>query len=198
MAALSAAATLGISATGGALATPAFAYPPDTKSMTIHADQTGRNTIEVTVGNGRPGCAVKVSANGSHPVRATLNGDGEAVVNLTVLATKRSAPVRVTAQTQRCKGPQQRASTTVTLSPGKVHCDEHAQHGRRFDVSLADWKPNRRVVVVVTDGRHRYNLSGWADRKGHVAVHFTPTWRGTWAVIALQDGRSSSVRVHVH
>jgi hypothetical protein len=200
LAAMSAAVALGTCAAGGLFAGPAFAYPPGT-GLEVAASAVGNPTshnhqqFAVQVINGKPGCTVKISG-GEKPVTTTIGSDGTA--SATVGSEYHGGKVLITAQTVHCKGANEKASTPpIYLSPGQVQAPQSVHHKRRVDIVLTDWLPHRRITVVATNGKKKQKFTGWPDSKGSVTVHFTPDVKGTWAVIVMQDGVSSSVTIKV-
>ncbi|HET9655376.1 MAG TPA: hypothetical protein VFP72_08475 [Kineosporiaceae bacterium] len=200
---LAAVAAIGTGAVGSLVAAPAFAYPPE-MAMKVAATPTGQPTrhgqeFTVVVTNAKPGCTVKISGGGE-AVRATVGDNKSATAVLTVEADDHRRTVNITARTERCQGSRESASTLVTLSPGHIGGNEHGQHGKkghRYDVNLEDWHPHRRISVIATNGRDRFDLSDRTDDHGRVSVHFTPNRSGTWAVVVVQDGQTSNMTIEV-
>jgi hypothetical protein len=191
---------LGTCAVGALAAGPAFAYPPGT-GLAVSASAVGtpnRNkhqlfSVEVT--NGKPGCTVKISG-GEKPVFTTIGTTGTA--SATVNSEYHRGQVVITARTVHCKGSNEQASTPpIVLAPGQVQGPATAHVGRRVDIQLTDWLPNRRITVVATNGKKKQKFTTWADKAGKVTVHFTPDRKGTWAVIVMQDGLSTSIALKV-
>jgi hypothetical protein len=198
MAALSAAIALTIGATGALTAGPAFAYPPQqhmTAAATLLSSHRHQQRIQVQINNAKPGCTIRIAGGGDQTtVVAGTDTAATGYLNARVDHAKR---IKITAKTVHCKRSNERATTEVTLSPGEVRCGDRGKHGRPFQVDLDNWRPHRRVVVIVTNGRDRYNHSGWSDGHGHVSVRFTPGKKGVWAVIVVQDGRSASAHISI-
>lgn len=200
LAALSAAVALGTCAVGAIVAGPAFAYPPGT-GLAVTASAVGtpdkhkHQQFAVEVSNGKPGCTVKVSG-GEKPVFTTIGTTG--IASATVRSEYHKGKVVITAQTVHCKGSNEKASAPpIILAAGQVQGPATARAGRRVDLLLTSWLPNRRITVVATNGKKKQKFTGWPDKSGKVSMHFTPDAKGKWAVIAMQDGLSTSIEIKV-
>jgi hypothetical protein len=198
--AAAAATTLAIGAGGVLVAAPASAYPPGTH-MSVHAHPIGQpnrhrdQLIQVRVRDGKPGCDVQINGGGDN-VLSILDANGRTTV---VLDAKigRLNQITIRARTKRCHGAQETAVTVVHISPGQAHGRDHTNVGRPYRVEADNWRPRRPISFIATDGRHTVHQDGHTDADGHAAFTFTPSHRGEWAIILIQDGLSANYTVDV-